>query len=120
ASAPALDAVINQAMARHFFGVENAGGKVFVQQAPGQRLNASGVTNDAKYANLRDPAPLTYYLYHFQQPRRIAMMLQFRANGEAADYATAIQRLVREAAPQAQVITVRRMSDVVDESLVQE
>ena len=37
-----------------------------------------------------------------------------------ADYATAIQRLVREAAPQAQVITVRRMSDVVDESLVQE
>ena len=120
AGAPPLDAVINQAMARHFFGVENAVGNVFVQRGTGQRYNVIGVTNDAKYANLREPAPLTYYLYHFQQPRRIAMMLQFRANGETADYAAAIQRLVREAAPQAQVITVRRMSDVVDESLVQE
>ena len=64
--------------------------------------------------------PLTYYLYHFQQSRRIPMMLQFRVNGETADYAAAIQRLVREVAPQAQLISVRRMSDVVDESLVQE
>ena len=48
------------------------------------------------------------------------MMLQFRASGEPADYATAVQRLVREVAPQAQLISVRRMSDVVDESLVQE
>ena len=32
----------------------------------------------------------------------------------------AVQRLVREVAPQAQLISVRRMSDVVDESLVQE
>ncbi len=63
---------INQAMARHFFGGENAVGKTFVQQGTGQRFNVIGVTHDAKYANLRDPAPLTYYLYHFQQPRRIA------------------------------------------------
>ena len=32
AAAPPLDAVINQAMARHFFGGEDAIGKVFVQQ----------------------------------------------------------------------------------------
>jgi predicted permease len=120
AGAPPLDAVINQAMARHFFGVENAVGERFVQQGTGQRYNVIGVTNDAKYANLRDPVPLTYYLYHFQQSRRIPMMLQFRVNGETADYAAAIQRLVREVAPQAQLISVRRMSDVVDESLVQE
>ena len=79
-----------------------------------------GVTHDAKYANLREPAPFTYYLYHFQQSRRMPMMLQFRGSGEPAEYAAAVQRLVREVAPQAQLIGVRRMSDVVDESLVQE
>jgi len=120
AAAPPLDAVINQAMARHFFGGEDAVGKTFVQRGSGQRFNVIGVTHDAKYASLREPAPLTYYLYHFQQTRRTPMMLQFRASGEPADYATAVQRLVREVAPQAQLISVRRMSDVVDESLVQE
>jgi len=120
AAALPLDAVINQAMARHFFGGEDAVGKTFVQRGSGQRFNVIGVTHDAKYASLREPAPLTYYLYHFQQTRRTPMMLQFRASGEPADYATAVQRLVREVAPQAQLISVRRMSDVVDESLVQE
>jgi len=120
AGAPPLDAVVNQAMARHFFGGEDAIGKTFVQQGTGQRFNVIGVTHDAKYASLREPAPFTYYLYHFQQSRRTPMMIQFRANGEPADYAVSVQRLVREAAPQAQLISVRRMSDVVDESLVQE
>ena len=49
AGAPPLDAVVNQAMARHFFGVENAVGERFVQQGTGQRYNVIGVTNDAKY-----------------------------------------------------------------------
>jgi hypothetical protein len=120
AGAPPLDAVVNQAMARHFFGGEGAVGKTFVQQGTGQRFNVIGVTHDAKYANLREPAPFTYYLYHFQQTRRMPMMLQFRGSGEPAEYAAAVQRLVREIAPQAQVLGVRRMSEVVDESLVQE
>ena len=48
------------------------------------------------------------------------MTLQLRAGGGTADYAATIGRLARELDPQAQVLGLRMMRDVVDDSLVQE
>jgi len=118
AGAPPLYAVINQTMARSFFGHESPIGKLFIQK--GRRHEIIGVTKDAKYLNLRERPPRTYYLYHFQQPRRGDMMLQLRAGGETAVDAGTIQRLVRELDPQLQVVGLQTMTDVVNQSLVQE
>jgi len=48
------------------------------------------------------------------------MMLQLRAGGETAVDAGTIQRLVRELDPQLQVVGLQTMTDVVNQSLVQE
>jgi predicted permease len=117
AEAP-LSAVVNQAMARYFFGDENPIGKRFTSAR--RLIEIIGVTKDAKYLNLREQPPRTFYLYYFQQPDRGNMTLQLRVSGETVDYAAMIGRLARELEPQAQVVGLRMMHDVVDDSLAQE
>ncbi|HEY9431621.1 MAG TPA: FtsX-like permease family protein, partial [Blastocatellia bacterium] len=119
AGVPPLYAVINQAMAHFFFGNENPVGRRFITRRDLQ-VEVIGVTKDAKYTNLREPTPRTYYLYYFQQPQREGMTFQLRASGGAADYAATLGRLARELSPQAQVVGLRMMTDVVNESLTQE
>src|SRR5262245_43313107 len=118
ANSPPLHAVINQKMARYFFGNENPVGKRFNES--GHEIEIIGVAKGAKYTSLREPAPHTYYLYYFEQPTPSDMTLQLRTGGDSIDYAAAIQRLVREIDPQLQVVRLRTMTDVVNESLMQE
>jgi predicted permease len=120
ASAPPQSVVINQAMARYFFGKENPVGKRFSLKGNGQPYEIIGVTQDAKYLNLREQPPRTFYPYYFQSPGRDNMMLQFRTGSETVDYAATLRQLVRELNPQAQVTGLQMMSDVVNDSLVQE
>lgn len=120
ASAPPQSVVINQAMARYFFGKENPVGKRFSLKGNGQPYEIIGITQDAKYLNLREQPPRTFYPYYFQLPGRDNMTLQFRTNSETVAYAAMIGRLVRELNPQAQIVGLQMMSDVVNESLVQE
>src|SRR5262249_44852645 len=74
----------------------------------------------AKYKTLREPAPHTYYRYYFEQPTPSDMTFHLRTVGDAIDCAATIQRLVREIDPQLQVVGLRTMTDVVNESLMQE
>jgi putative ABC transport system permease protein len=119
AGAPPLYAVINQAMARYFFGNENPVGRRFITRRDWP-VEIIGVTRDAKYVNLREQPPRTYYLYYFQLPKLEGMTFQLRATGGTADYAATLGRLARELSPQSQVIGLRMMADVVNESLTQE
>jgi len=118
--APLLSAVVNQTMARFFFGSNNPVGKVFSMKGNGQRFEIIGVTQDAKYLNLREQPPRTYYTYYFQQPGRNSIMFQLRTSAEPGDYAGTIQRVMREIDPQVQVVGLQTMAEVVDQSLVQE
>ena len=120
ANEPPQAVVINQAMARYFFGKENPVGKRFSLKGNGQPYEIIGVTQDAKYLNLREQPPRTFYPYYFQASERDNMMLQFRTSNAAVDYAATLRQLVRELNPQAQVVGVRMMGDVVNDSLVQE
>jgi predicted permease len=117
-NAPPLHAVINQTMARHFFGDENPVGRRFIDE--GQELEIIGVAKGGKYRSLREPAPHTYYRYYFEQPSRSYTMFQLRAGGDPGSYAATIQRIVREIDPQLQVVDLRTMTDVVNESLINE
>jgi len=117
--APLRYAVINQAMARFFYGNQDPIGKRFVSEGRNQ-FEVIGVTQDSKYFDIREQPPRIYYTYYFQQPRRQSTTFQLRTDSQARDYQGAIQRLVRELDPQVQVIGLQTMADVVDESLVQE
>ena len=114
--APPLPAVINQAMARYFFGQQNPVGKRFITlRGAGQPFEIIGVVKDAKYMNLREQPPRAYYTYG-----SFGGTLHLRTDGDPTGYAAMIQRLAREIDPQLQVVRLRTMKDVVDDSLVQE
>jgi predicted permease len=122
-SAP-LAAVINQSMARYFFRDGAPLGRRFRNQngpLRGIPIEVIGVIKDAKYYNLREQTPRTYYLSFFQRPREgQAGTMLLRSFADPASAATAIQRAVREIDPQTQAVNLRTMNDVVDRSLMQE
>jgi predicted permease len=115
-----LSAVVNQSMARHFFGNENPIGKFFNWDDGGRRIEIIGVVKDAKFTNLREKPPRTFYLYYFQAPIPLNLTIQLRTDGDPASYAATIQRVVREIDPQLQVVELQTMSEAVNETLVQE
>ena len=120
ADAPPLYAVINQTMARFFYGDQNPIGKRFSQKGSGQQFEVIGVTHDAKYLNLREEQSRTYYVYYFQQPQRLGVTFQVRTTTEPADYAGTIQHIMKDIDPQVQVVGLQTMADVVDQSIMQE
>ncbi|MGH9843762.1 MAG: ADOP family duplicated permease [Blastocatellia bacterium] len=122
-SAP-LAAVINQRMARYFFRAENPLGRRFrLQRGPLQNIpiEVIGVIKDAKYYNLREQTPRTFYLSFFQRPREeTAGTMLLRSFADPASTTAAIQRVVQELDPQIQILNLRTMNEVVDRSLMQE
>ncbi|MBO0862762.1 MAG: ABC transporter permease [Chloracidobacterium sp.] len=118
AEAPPLSAVVNQAMARYFFGDENPVGKHFI--GSGQMIEIIGVTRDSKHVNLREQPQRVFYLYFFQQPWQDIPTFQLRVSGQTVDYTAMIERLARELDPQAPAVGLRMMRDWVDDSLTEE
>jgi len=116
---PPLSAVINQSMARFFWGNQDPIGKRFISEGK-KEFEVIGVIQDSKYGDIREQSSRIYYSYYFQQPRRQGAMFQLRTDTEARDYAGAIQRVVRELDPQIQVVGLQTMAEVVDQTLVQE
>ena len=117
-----LAAVINQTMAREFFGEQNPLGQHFrLQDGPhkGVPIEVIGIAKDAKYASLREQTPRTFYLSYFQAPGDGGGTYMLRTSNTDSN-AAAIQRVVRELDPQLQVQNLHTMNDVVDESLLQE
>lgn len=118
-----LAAVINQTMARHFFGEQNPLGRRFrFPDGPlqGIPIDVIGVAKDAVFASLREQTPRTFYLSFFQWPTDGGGTYLLRALGDPSSVASAIQRVVRELDPQIQVLNLKTMDDVVDDSLLQE
>jgi predicted permease len=122
-----LAAVINQTMARYFFGAQNPIGRRF-RFSEGNIKDISieiiGIAKDAKYEDLREQTRRTIYLSYFQWPhegsRSDEQSIILRTSGNPSNSFAAIQRAVRELDPQLQVQDMQTMNDVVDESLTRE
>lgn len=112
--------VINQTMARYFFGNENPIGKRFSQTGSKSYMEIIGVSKDVRYASLREQTSCTFYLYYLQQPNQGSMTFQLRTGGDESAYAAMIQRSVRESDRKLQVTGLRSMEDIANESLAQE
>jgi predicted permease len=119
-----LAAVINQTMARRFFRDQSPLGRRFrLQRGPlqGVPIEVIGVVKDAKYYTLREQTPCTFYLSSFQRPREgEARILLLRSFADPTSLPTAIECALRELDPQAQMLNLQTMNEVVDRSLLEE
>ena len=99
-------AIVNQAMARYYFGDRNPIGGRFqlvgpsnsgiTGAPPDQVYEIVGVVGDAKYLDLREVPPRTIYLNAFQEPRMFANRFALRTTGRPAAVAGEVRRIVRE------------------------
>jgi predicted permease len=118
-----LAGVINQTMARHFFGAKDPIGQRFSvesSQQPNSLIEIVGVVKDAKYRNMREAAPRTFYLAWFQQPGNSNQTFQLRTSVATANLAATIQHVAQELDPKLQIVGLSTMNERVDELLVQQ
>ncbi len=113
-------AIINESMARKYFGNGDALGRRFSFSGnAGRKFEIVGVVKDAKYSSLREPAPPTFYVYSLDDVRDWDMTFVVRSVQPAA----IIERLrmaVRETDSALQMRSVITMDEVVNQSLRRE
>ncbi|HEV2666589.1 MAG TPA: ABC transporter permease, partial [Blastocatellia bacterium] len=114
-------AVINQAMARRYFGDANPlGRRFYVTAHPEQKFEIVGVVKDIRYRSLRKPSQPAYYIPFFQNPGNMGMTFALRTTNDSEALAAPLRQIVREVDPTVQTRDVRSLNDVVNTALRQE
>ena len=111
-------AIVNQTMARHYFPDGQPLGKRIRFDKDPQPYEIVGVVGDAKYTDVRERAPRTVYVQHFQSGMGAAFSLRTRIASQtlAAD----VRRVVDEVLKGATVQRVKTLSEQIDEAIVPE
>ena len=116
-------ALINQTMARRFFGTHNPIGKHFqVGEWSGKDVyEIIGVTQDAKYVSLRERVPPTAYLYIPQFPQ-IPSGITFEVSSVVPPMSLVpqLRSLLQSIDPRLTASGVKTLAEQVDQSLYQE
>lgn len=112
-------AIVNQAMARYYFGTASPLGRRLTFERDTVPYEIVGVVGDAKYENLHDAAPRTVYLNAFQEGR-IQTRFALRTDVNPTAVAPQVRRAVEEVLKTVRIGMVTTLSDQVDASLVLE
>ncbi len=112
-------AIVNQAVARRFFGSDNALGKRITLENY-KDLEIVGIVADAKYRNLKEAPPLTAYIPYSQYAQLGQRTLCVRAAGEAGAIIAAIRQEVRNLDPNLPVFNVKTFAEQINDSVSQE
>ncbi|MBI2929232.1 MAG: ABC transporter permease [Verrucomicrobia bacterium] len=112
-------AVINQALARRYFGdVNPLGRRLYFAHRPEMKFEIVGVVTDARYRSLRTSAPPTIYLPFSRADAGATFAL--RTSPGALVTVASLAALARELNQTVRVRDVRTMTDVVNGSVQQE
>jgi predicted permease len=109
-------AIVNQSFARHYFGDATPSGRRMTLERETTPFEIVGVVADAKYADLREPAPRTVYLNAFQG--RIASHFALRTTLPPASIAGPVRHAAAEAIPSVAIAKVTTLDDQLNASLV--
>jgi predicted permease len=110
--------IINQAMARRYFGERNpVGGRFSFTQQATKRFEIVGVVADEKYGSLREPSPPLFYL---PGPNGDWVNFALRTSVNPGSVLASLPGVVRQMDPTIRVRDLRTMSDVVNASVHQE
>lgn len=109
-------AIVNRALARHYFGDANPIGRRVTVERESQPFEIVGVADDAKYADLHEPAPRTLYLHAFQG--RIFSEFALRTSPPPASLAAPVRNAVAEIVPAVKIAKVTTLDEQIDASVV--
>ena len=112
--------ILNQSMARHFFGNENPLGKRI--ESWGVVKEVVGVVSDAKYESPREEGQRMFYLPYRQQLGRLTqnVSVAIRTSGNPERFESTIRRALSEVDPRLPVLRIETVEDQLDALLVPE
>jgi hypothetical protein len=112
-------AIVNQAMARYYFGTASPLGRQFTFEGQTRPLEIVGVVGDAKYNDLHETPPPTAYTNALQGSGGQSMFL-LRTNVPPTSIAGDVRRAVAELMPTAAVARVMTLAEQMDASILPE
>jgi predicted permease len=111
--------IINQSMARYFFGDTDPIGKRIHFDDDAKPYEVVGIVGDANYLEIREHPPLTMYLNMFQEGQ-FSSQFALRTSVEPASIVGEVRRTLRESLKNMPVTRIITLSDQVDASIVPE
>jgi ABC-type antimicrobial peptide transport system permease subunit len=112
-------AIINQTMARYYFGDIDPLGKQVIFDGDGQPYEIVGVAGDSKYLEMREATLRTIYLNTFQD-RSVDSRFALRTSVDPEAVVPEVRRTVSEFLKTISVKSVTTLTDQVDASIVPE
>jgi ABC-type antimicrobial peptide transport system permease subunit len=106
-------------MARHYFADRNPIGRQLLLEGDSRPYEVVGVVADAKYADLRTPAPQTVYLNAFQQ-NRLPSEFALRTSVPPIAITTEVRHVVNDVLRGVPVTKVTTLTEQLDASIVPE
>lgn len=114
-------ALINQTMARRYFGDANPVGRyIHFLHRPQEKFEIVGMVADMKSNSLREPAPPTYYLPVFREKTDMQLTFALRTTGDAGALMAGLHAVVRQTDLTVQARDPRTLDDLVNASVHQE
>ena len=118
AGAPPV-AIINETMARHFFGNANPlGKKIGLKDKPDTVI--VGIVKDAQYRSLREPPIRHFYQPIRQEPRLLELTMHVTTRGEPTAVVDLVRGQVQKLDAQLPLYEMKTLASQIDESLTQE
>jgi len=112
-------AIVNRAMARHYFGASNPIGRHFTLERQARPLEIVGVVADAKYLDLHETPPPTVYTNALQGFDLTAPKFLLRADVPPLSVVPDVRRAVDAVLPNVS-LSVRTLREQLDASIVPE
>jgi len=123
ASAPKV-AIINEAMARFYFGNRSAIGRQLSLTGPGgEEIEIVGVVGNTKYGSMREHTQHMVYLPYPQTPGGslpFGMTIELRTAGNPDAFVSAVRQAIRGVGRQVPILGLMTLAEDVNNSLAQE
>ena len=111
-------AIINQTMARYYFGKQNPlGKKIGTNGSAAPDIEIVGVAQDAKYVSLREKPQRHFYLPIAQEPRLFDLTLHVRTVGDPRTVVGELRKTLQEIDPQVPLYDVTTLGRELDKSI---
>ncbi|MBA3543990.1 MAG: ABC transporter permease [Chthoniobacterales bacterium] len=114
-------AIINQTMARYFFGNRNPLGKKFGtdDHAPPD-MEIIGVVQDAKYGSLKEEPKRQFYVPVAQEPRLFDLTLHVRTGGDTRPLVSLLRQTLQQIDPNVPLYDLTTLAGQLDDSLARD
>lgn len=111
--------IVNEKMARHFFGATNAVGKrIGLDKVPDMTI--VGIVRDAQYIDLRQNIRRHFYVPTMQEPQLTNLTLHVKSQGDPQAVAELLRAELKTLDAHLPLYNIKTLNAEIDESLVRE